>query len=335
VAVRLRALLLAGGAGTRLWPLSTEKRPKQFLRLWDGDSLLKEAYARVHPICEEEVFVATGEQYGDLTLADLRTISSDKLILEPSRRNTGPALLCASLRFARDGDPVTAAIPVDQTVDDAPEFRRCLMAAAEAAEAGTSIVTLGVAPTRPATEYGYVEIEPGPGPARRVRRFVEKPDAAEAAGYQASGRHYWNAGIFVFRPSALLEEARSACPELLAACLRYDEKWRERDDRGEREAYAAIPSVSFDYAVMEKAARVSCVPCEAGWSDVGSYRALKELRGVDACGNLVVSDRPVLAPGVKDFVIVSNDEGTLLMPFAAEAGLREAVAALPGRKEDS
>ena len=335
MAVRLRALLLAGGAGTRLWPLSTENRPKQFLRLSDGDSLLKEAYARVHPICEEEVFVATGEQYGDLTLAELRTISSDKLILEPCRRNTGPALLCAALRFSRDGDPVTAAIPVDQTIRDGAAFRRCLVIAAEEAEKGASIVILGVPPTRPETEFGYIEIEPGPGPALRVRRFVEKPDAATAAGYQASGRHFWNAGIFVFRPSALLEEARSACPELLAACRRYDEKWRERDDRQEREAYAAIPSLSFDYAVMEKAARVACVPCDAGWSDVGSYRALKELRGVDASGNLVISDRPVVAPGVRDFVIVSNAEGTLLMPFSEEAGLRDAVEAFAGRKEGS
>lgn len=333
--MRLRALLLAGGAGTRLWPLSTEKRPKQFLRLRGGESLLHEAYARVHPICEEEVFVATAEQYGDLTLAELTTISSDKLLLEPARRNTAPAILCAALRFERDGDPVTAALPADQTVADPEAFRHCLLAAAEAAERERRIVTLGVVPTRPDTGYGYIEVEPGPpGAARAVRRFVEKPDAETAARFVKSGSYLWNAGIFVFKPSVLLEAASSACPELLAACRRYDRKWRERDDRGEREAYAAIPCVSIDYAVMEKARGLVCVPCSAGWSDVGSYAALRELHGGDDRGNLVMADRPVLAPGLRDSVIVSSEEGVLVMPFSHEAELREAVESLAPRRED-
>jgi mannose-1-phosphate guanylyltransferase len=320
-------LLLAGGAGTRLWPLSTEKRPKPFLKLREGRSLLHDAYARVHGICDEEVFVATAEQYADLTLSELKTMSSDKLILEPSRRNTGPALLCAALRFERDGDPVTVALPADQTVAADDVFRACLRAAAAIADSEKVLVTLGVVATRPETDFGYIQVnrESALGPGYRVNRFVEKPDRETAERFLSSGGFYWNAGILVFKPSALLSEAESACPELLEACRRYDEKWRERNDRAERTAYAAIPSISIDYAVMEKASRVYCVPFEAGWSDVGTYRALKELQGVDGAGNLILSDRPVLAVGVTDSVIASTEEGTLVLAFSQEGELRGAV----------
>ena len=323
----LRSLLLAGGAGTRLWPLSTDERPKQFLKLWGDRSLLRAAYERVHPLSGEEIFVATSERYGDLTLSELKTLPTANLILEPSRRNTAPAILCAALRFARDGDHVTVALPADQTVLDEAAFRRSLSEAAGIAGSRRAIVLLGVVPDRPETGFGYVETEAEAGPEqRRVLRFVEKPDRETAERYLASGNFFWNAGVFVFRPSVLIDEAAAVCPELLAACRRYDERWRERNDRLERETYEAIPAISFDYAVMEKAREVYCVPCDAGWSDVGSYRALKELRGTDEHGNLIVSDRPIVVDGLADCVVAAAPEGILVFPFEREAALREIVA---------
>ena len=322
--MKIRSLLLAGGAGTRLWPLSTEKRPKQFLSLGGKQSLLRDTYERLAPL-GGDFFVATAEAYRDLTLSELPELSEGGLMLEPFRRNTGPAILCAALRFERDGDAVTAVVPADQTVSDPEALRAALRTAAATAASERSIVTLGIVPVRPETELGYIESEPeeGESAARRVRRFVEKPDLETAKQYLGAGNFLWNAGIFVFRPSDLIAEAARVEPELLEACRRYDRE----TGKGAAETYSRLPSISFDYAIMEKAKKIFCVPCDAGWNDVGSYRALRELLGCDANGNLVISspDQPVLTVGISDSVVAATAEGILVFPGSRESDLRDAV----------
>ena len=325
----LRPLLLAGGAGTRLWPLSTEGHPKQFLSLWGGRSLLRDTYDRLAPL--GEVFVATGRQYQDKTLAELPELTDGRLILEPSRRNTGPAILSAALRLAREGDAAVAVVPADQTVADPEAFRRALTVAADAAQRENAIVTLGIVPARAETEFGYIETEgaSGTSAALSVRRFVEKPDVETAKRYVAAGNFLWNAGIFVFRPSALISEAEKVAPELLAGCRRYDAS--KEDDAGE--IYGRISSISFDYAIMEKAENIRCVPCDAGWNDVGSYRALADLLGTDGRGNLVIarSSQPVVTVGISNSVVAATEEGVLVFSRSNESELREALQNLPGR----
>jgi mannose-1-phosphate guanylyltransferase len=316
----VRLLLLAGGGGTRLWPLSTDERPKQFLPLLSEKSLLRETYERVLPL-SDDVWIATGSRYAELVGRELPEIPVDRILREPSRRNSGPAILAAAARFAAAGDPVTAAVPSDQTARDDGAFRAALAEAAKQTEAA-SVVLLAARPTRPETDYGYLEHENG-----RVTRFTEKPPIETARELLASGRSLWNAGIFVFRPSRLLSEARRVAPDLVRGVERFVASGRSGD-------FDSLPEISFDYGVMEKISSIRAVPLDAGWSDVGTWRSVRELRGSsDASGNLVLSSRPVLAPGVRDAAIVVGESGVLVLPFDREGELRAAVETLRQRSE--
>jgi len=317
---------MAGGGGTRLWPLSTEDRPKQFLKLLSDKSLLRETYERVRP-ATEDVFVAAAARHVALVRQELPEIPEARILAEPARRNSGPALLAAAMRFEEEGDPVTAAIPSDQTVADGEAFRRALASAAALADR-SSVVLLAVPPTRPETDFGYLEVtEPG-GEGMEVLRFIEKPSPAEAEELVQAGR-LWNAGIFVFRPSRLLAEARRVASDLVASLETYRSRQASGDARAAAAAYEALPEISIDYAVMEKAAGVRAVPLRARWSDVGTWRAVRELRKAsDESGNLIVSDAPVLALGVRDSAIVVNENGVLVLPFEREGELRSAVERL-------
>ncbi len=330
----MRILLLAGGGGTRLWPLSTEETPKQFLALLSDRSLLAETYARIAPL-SPDIYVATSERHSARVRAELPEVPASRILAEPSRRNSGPAVLSAALAFEKDGDPITAVVPSDQTVADAAAFRSALASAGEAAE-HAAVVVLGIPPARAETDFGYLDVQPDAHSASlEVRRYVEKPDLARAEELVRAGC-LWNAGIFVFRPSRFLAEARRVAPDLVAGVARYREIFasgREDATREAARAYASLPDASIDYAVMEKAAGVRAIPLRAGWNDAGTWRAIRDLKGAsDARGNLIISDRPVIAPGLSDAAIVVGPEGVLILPFDRERELKGAVEAL--RREE-
>jgi mannose-1-phosphate guanylyltransferase len=199
-------------------------------------------------------------------------------------------------------------------VSDPEAFRRALAEAGRRADEA-SVVILAVPPTRPETDFGYVEVREG-----RVLSFVEKPDAGTARAFASSGRHLWNAGLFVFRPSRLLAESRRVARDLVAGVERYVETGKPAD-------YERLPDISIDFAVMEKASGVAAVPLDAGWSDVGTWRQVRDLRGGTADGNLVLSElgQPILAPGVRDSAIIAGPEGILVMPFEREGEMKPAV----------
>ena len=284
--ISIQPVIMAGGSGTRLWPLSRAGFPKQFLSLGSDESLFLQALERLMGLAGDGLLVEAPLIVGNaehrfLALEQMREVHVEPaaVILEPVGRNTAPALTLAALA-AREGgaDPVLVVSPADQTVTDRPAFTAALRRAVQGAADG-AIVILGITPTAPETAYGYIRSTPADGLAK-VAQFVEKPDAATAARYLADGGYTWNSGMFVLRASVWLDALREFRPDILAAT---EAAWRgrapdERFVRPTREAFLAVPSESVDYAVMEKCPGsrfdIRMVPLDAGWNDLGAWDAV-------------------------------------------------------------
>jgi mannose-1-phosphate guanylyltransferase/mannose-6-phosphate isomerase len=339
----VRALILAGGSGTRLWPLSTDDRPKPFLPLSGKASLLRETYDRAARVTgEDNVLFSARASHAPLLEREFPGLRADRLVLEPERRNTAPAIALAALAVSEeDPDAVLVVLPSDQAVQDSDAFHRALSLAVESAGAGDAFLTLGIPPSRPETGFGYLEAgrETSPG-VREVIRFVEKPPLAEAERYAASGNHYWNAGIFAFSVRFLFSEMERLCPDVLASMRAARVARLAGNGAGFDAAFRACRSISIDYAVMEKARAVRTVPSACGWSDLGSWEAVLEFRGgadgrsvlsgpaieEGGSGNLVLAgDRPVRLLGLSDVVVIDSPDGLLVMRRGASDLLRASV----------
>ena len=313
-------VILSGGSGTRLWPLSREAFPKQFLALVGSDSMLQATWRRVAPLASGAPIVVAGEAHRFMVAEQLREAGCDAatILLEPLARNTAPAIAAAALEATREGDdPLLLVLPSDHAIADADAFRAAVRAASQAAESG-ALVTFGIVPTGPETGYGYIKASAGEG-VRAVERFVEKPDAATAAAYVASGDYAWNSGMFLFRASAYLAELERHQPAMLAACREALLRARRDVDfvRLDATAFAASPSDSIDYAVMEKTAHAAVLAIDAGWNDVGSWAALWQVAEQDGQGNAHHGD--VVAEDCRD--TLAWGDGRLL----ALLGLRDVV----------
>ncbi|WP_295577351.1 mannose-1-phosphate guanylyltransferase/mannose-6-phosphate isomerase [Stenotrophomonas maltophilia] len=322
-------VILSGGSGTRLWPLSREAYPKQFLPLVGDDTMLQATWKRVASIAGAAPIVVANQEHRFMAAEQLREckVLPQALILEPVGRNTAPAIAIAALQALASGnDALLLVLPSDHVVRNEAAFHAAVKQAAIAAEAG-KLVTFGIVPTAPETGYGYIKAAAGEG-VRAVDRFVEKPDLATAEQYVASGEYFWNSGMFLFKASRYLKELEALQPAILAACRQALDKAARDNDfiRLDAEAFAASPNDSIDYAVMEKTADAAVVPLDAEWNDVGSWSALWEVSDKDADGNACHGDvialdckdsyaygnRLIAMVGLQDVVVVETDDAVFV-----------------------
>ncbi len=329
MATKLRVVLLSGGSGTRLWPLSREAYPKQFLPLVGDDTMLQATWLRVAELADAAPIVVANEDHRFLAAEQLRQVgaSAPAILLEPVGRNTAPAIAAAALQAQADGgDPLLLVLPSDHVIADAGAFRAAVRTASVAADEG-ALVTFGIVPDAAETGFGYIQAEPGEG-VRKVRRFVEKPDAATAQSYLDAGGYFWNSGMFLFRASRYLQELERFHPDIVTACrAAFAQATRDGDFvRLGTEAFAACPSDSIDYAVMEKTDAAMVLPVDIGWNDVGSWSALWDVSERDAAGNAHHGDviavdsrnsyayarRLVALVGVDDLIVVETDDAVLV-----------------------
>ena len=338
---------MCGGAGTRLWPASREGRPKQFLSLFGSESTFQDTIRRVSdPTLFGKPIVITNNQYRFLVAEQLAAIGVEAdILLEPLRRDSGPAIAAgAAFAAKRDGDPLIVALAADHVVTDAAAFAKVCGLAASAA-AADRVVTFGVRPTRPATEYGYIRAGESIGPdVFAIASFVEKPDAKTAERYVKEG-YLWNSGNFLFRAGLLLDEYRSFEAGSVAAVV--DAVDKAGKDLGfvtlDPESFAKANAKSVDYAVMERTRRAAVMPVSYGWSDVGSWQAVWELSGRDASGNAghgavefvdtrgsyATTDKQLVALfGVDNVVVVTTDDAVLVAKREDGDGLRRLVERL-------
>ena len=343
----LQPVLLSGGSGTRLWPLSREAYPKQFLPLAGDDTMLQATWLRVAPIAGAPPIVVANEEHRFLVAEQLRQAGAPtpSILLEPVGRNTAPAIAAAALQATIDGaDPLLLVLPSDHVIAHADAFRDAVRVASAAAEQG-ALVTFGIVPTAPETGFGYIQSAAADvAGVRKVARFVEKPDAATAQSYLASGGYYWNSGMFLFRASRYLQELGRFRPDVLAATRQALERVKHDGDfiRLDKDALAACPADSIDYAVMERTDAAAVLPVDIGWSDLGSWSALWDVATRDADGNATLGDviavdsrnsyvhgrRLVALVGVDDLVVVDTDDAVLVARKDRVQDVKEVVARL-------
>jgi mannose-1-phosphate guanylyltransferase / mannose-6-phosphate isomerase len=356
--MKLVSVVLSGGAGTRLWPASRQAYPKPFFKL-GGSALLEQAIARGQACGTDELVIITNQDHLFLTrglLDQMGEPPNTHFLLEPKGRNTGPAIALAALHCAKLHGPETVmlVLPADHLIPDTEAFVANALEAAAVAQQGR-LVVFGIHPTSPDTGFGYLEVQHVARQSQPVLRFVEKPDLATAQEYLATGRYYWNSGMFCFTAASILEAMRRHAPHALEAASHVFAQSQSvaGTTRFDAHAFSAQPDISIDYAVMEKADNVTVVPARFGWSDVGSWPAVAQAHTADASGNTFAADvvpvdttgthvqveshgpKVVATVGVSDLVVVDTPDALLVAHKSAGQKIKLVVDSLKARGHES
>ncbi len=348
-------VIMAGGIGSRFWPFSRTSRPKQFLDvLGTGKSLLQLTYDRFLAITgKENILVVTNEDYGQLVAEQLPDLKQDQILLEPVKRNTAPCIAYAAYKIMeKDPNGVMVVTPSDHTIFGEDKFNKVILDACTAAEADDKLITVGIQPNRPETGYGYIQYVDGDEDVKKVKTFTEKPELELARSFLASGDFVWNAGIFVWSIRAIVEAFKFNMPDLALIFEEGAGKFYSDDEKAFiAGAYAQSKSVSIDYGVMEKANNVYVVLGDFGWSDLGSWSSLHEIKDADENKNVIEGDtilynsknnfiksetgRLIIAQDLEGYLIADFEDVLLICKKDAESKFREFVADVKEKKGNS
>lgn len=344
----VHAVILAGGSGSRLWPLSRQHLPKQFLSLGGEASLLQNTINRLSPVIDaRNVLIVTQESHAKGEA--YHALLPYQTLFEPIGRNTAPAIaLAAAYLTAHVADPVMVVLPADHIIKDEARFRAHLNIAIEAAESG-KLITFGIQPTRPDTGFGYIKAQRGDNPdVYKVERFTEKPDHATAERFMKEGDYYWNSGMFVWRASVILAEIQQHLPAVyrVIQTILAESRVAGTFQQAVEKHFSSMPSISINYGVLEKSSHVALIPCDIGWNDVGSWQAVHEISIKDendnalqgnvialGCKNSLIraEKRLVAAIGVEDFCVVETADAILISKNDQTQRVREVVDVLHQR----
>ncbi len=353
------ALIMAGGVGTRLWPLSRRARPKQALRLVGDRTMFEQSVARLDPLVPpERIIVVTGAEQVATLREQAPALPPANFLVEPEGRGTAPAIGLGAIHLLRrDQEAVMAVLTADHFIGQVERFRRLLAAAATVAAEG-HLVTLGITPSTPSTGYGYIKqgdrLATVDGfPVYRVERFTEKPDRETATRMVASGAYTWNSGMFIWRAARILDEFRRQMPEFYAQLMEVEAALGTADYEAVlSRVWPQVAKQTIDYGVMEGAEDVVVIPADIGWSDVGSWASLSALLPADEDGNIVVghhlgldtrdtlvfslaSERLIATIGLEGMIIVETDDAVLICPKEREQEVREIVRLLEAKQEQN
>ena len=351
--MKIIPIILSGGAGTRLWPLSVNDHPKQFLPLVSERTMIQETLLRLKGLELGNPIVSCGEGHRFLVAQQVGEVSETKplVILEPMAKNTAPAIAAACMAaLKQDKDCVVIVLPSDHVIRDVKAFQKAVVTAAKDAYDNNTLVTFGIVPTFPSTGYGYVKAGSVQGDVFLLERFVEKPCLEKAEEYLASGQYAWNSGMFVFRPGVFIEELKKYSPEMAELSVASYKNAKSDDDfiRLDAASFGQIKGDSIDYAVMEKTDKGRIVKLDAGWDDVGSWSALYDISTKDDNKNVTKGDvialsstksyirsetgRPVALIGLENLVVVDSPDGLLISDIRQIQNVKKIVDILKNRK---
>jgi len=328
-------IILCGGSGTRLWPLSRTLMPKQFVKLFEGESLFQKTVTRNQQACDSQFIVSNAEQYFLAVdqIEDL-SVSHSRYLLEPVGRNTAPAIALACL--ALDTEEIVLVTPSDHLIKDETAYLKAVEKAKELANSN-NLVTFGITPQYPETGFGYIEAD-----GESVISFKEKPDAITAQAYLDAGNYYWNSGMFCFKAGIFLEEVKKYSPEIYEMSLTaYNNANIDGMIRISHEDMSAIPEDSIDYAVMEKSGKVKVIPSDIAWSDLGSFESLDEeidssnnIINIDSTNNLILSPKQVAAIDVNDLIIIDTADALLVSKKGSSQKVKQVVKKLKEKNSE-